>query len=168
MKIELKQWSEDNKKDLIKICNSVDRKYLSGRLPYPYTEESANWWYENVASGDGKNGIFRAIAVDGEIVGSISVEPKGDIYIKDTEIGYMLLSEYHGKGIMTEATKQICELAFAQLDIERITGNVCSPNIASQRVLINNGFELEGIMKKAVYKNGNITDLHIYGKCKSV
>ncbi len=166
MKLELKKWSEDNKKDLINICNSVDRKYLSERLPYPYTEESADWWYENVVSGDGKNGIFRAVAVDGEIVGSISVEPKSDIYIKDTEIGYMLLSEYHGKGIMTEATRQICELAFAELDIERITGNVCSPNIASQKVLLKNGFELEGIMKKAVYKNGNIADLHIYGKCK--
>ncbi|MCD7883366.1 MAG: GNAT family N-acetyltransferase [Lachnospiraceae bacterium] len=167
MKIELKKWTEENKNDLIRICNSVDRKYLTGRLPYPYTEESANWWYENVVSGDGKNGIFRSVAVDSIIVGSISVEQKSDIYIKDTEIGYMLLSEYHGKGIMTEATRQICKLAFVELDIERITGNVFSPNIASQKVLLKNNFELEGIMKKAIYKNGNIADLHIYGKCKA-
>ena len=37
--------------------------------------------------------------------------------------------------------------------------------VASQRVLLKNGFQLEGIMKNAVYKNEMITDLHIYGKC---
>lgn len=166
MKVELKKWTEENKKDLIRICNSVDREYLSGRLPYPYTEESADWWYENVVSGDGKSGVFRAISVDGDIVGSISIEPKDDIFIKDTEIGYMLSTEYHGRGIMTEATRQICEIAFAELDIERITGNVFAPNIASQKVLLKNGFELEGVMKRAVYKNGETYDLYIFGKCK--
>ncbi len=166
MKIELIKWTEENKKDLIKICNSVDRKYLSGRLPYPYTEDCADWWYVNVVSGDEKNGIFRAISMDGIIIGSISIEPKYDIYIKDTEIGYMILTEYHGKGIASEAVRQICEIAFAKLDIERITGYVCSPNIASQKVLLKNGFQLEGLMKKAIYKNKNIYDLHIYGKCR--
>lgn len=167
MKIELKKWKEENKNDLIRICNSVDRKYLSGRLPYPYTEESADWWYANVVSGDGKNGIFRAISVDGIIVGSISVEMKSDVYAKDAEIGYMLLSEYYGKGITTEASLRICDIAFAELDIERLTGYVCSPNIASQKVLLKSGFELEGLMKRAVCKDGNMYDLYIYGKCKT-
>ncbi len=166
MEIKLFKWDESNKGDLIRICNAVDRKYLSGRLPYPYTEQSAAWWYENVVSGDGKNGIFRAISVDDEIIGSISVELKADIYSKDTEIGYMLLSEYSGRGIMTEAVNMICELAFSQLDIVRITGYVLAPNAASQRVLLKNGFELEGVMKNAVYKNGSCCDLHIYGRCK--
>ena len=44
MKIELKHWTPDLKQDLINICNSVDRTYLSNRLPYPYTEESADRW----------------------------------------------------------------------------------------------------------------------------
>jgi RimJ/RimL family protein N-acetyltransferase len=167
MKIELKKWTEENKKDLIRVCNSVDRKYLSGRLPYPYTVESANWWYANVVSGDGKNGIFRAISVDGEIVGSISIEKKTDIYIKDSEIGYMLMPEYQGRGIMTEAVSGICEIGFRELDIERITGYVFATNTASQKVLLKNGFELEGLMKRAVYKDGNISDLHIYGKCRA-
>ncbi len=166
MKIELVKWTEDIKSDLIRICNSIDRTYLSGRLPYPYTEASADWWYENVVIQDGDKGIFRAIVVDGFVVGSISIEPKTDVYMKDTEIGYMLLAEYYDKGIMTEAARQICELAFAELDIERITGCVYAPNIASQKVLLKNDFELEGVLKRAVYKDDKIYDLHIYGKCK--
>ncbi len=166
MKIELVKWTEDNKGDLIRICNSVDRKFLSGRLPYPYTEASADWWYENVVIQDGKTGIFRAIVADGLVVGSISIEPKTDVYIKDAEIGYMLLADYYGKGIMTEAVSQVCKLAFDELDIERITGCVYAPNIASQKVLLKNDFELEGVLKRAVYKEDKIYDLHVYGKCK--
>ena len=67
---------------------------------------------------------------------------------------------------MTEAVNQITRIAFSQLDIVRITGLVYEPNAASQHVLEKNGFALEGIMKKAVFKNNNIYDLCVYGKYK--
>lgn len=163
MKIELVKWTVENKNDLIRVCNAADRTYLSERLPNPYTEKSADWWYENVVCQDGKTGIFRAISADGRIVGNVTVEPKTDIYGKDTEIGYLLDDAYRNRGIMTEAVRQICEIAFTELEIERITGYVCSVNLASQRVLQKNGFTLEGILKNGVYKNGAHCDLHIYG-----
>ena len=67
---------------------------------------------------------------------------------------------------MTESVRQICELAFQELDIIRITGLVYEPNLASRTVLEKNGFLLEGVMKNAVIKNTNIFDLCIYGKIK--
>ena len=164
MKVELKKWSLDDKKQLMDICNSVERDYLSDRLPYPYTEECADWWLNMVLEHDGKDGVFRAIVADGKIVGNISVEQKSDVYRKDAEIGYMLITEEWSRGIMTEAVKKICEEAFAELPILRITGMVYAPNTASRRVLEKNGFELEGIMKNAVVKKGRIYDLCIYGK----
>ena len=39
MKIELKKWSIEDKESLIRICNTIDRNYLSDRLPNPYTKE---------------------------------------------------------------------------------------------------------------------------------
>ena len=33
---------------------------------------------------DGKDGIFRAIVVDGKVVGNISVEQKSDVRCKDS------------------------------------------------------------------------------------
>ena len=92
------------------------------------------------------------------------MEVKGDVYCKDAEVGYLLLTNKWSKGIMTESVKQICSMAFSQLDIVRITGLVYEPNIASQRVLEKNDFILEGIMKNAVFKNNNIYDLYVYGK----
>ena len=164
MNVKLVKWSQELKPELIKICNDVDRSYLSERLPYPYIEESADWWLGMVSEHDGKDGVFRAIAVDGKIVGNISVEQKSDVYCKDGEIGYLLLTEYWSKGIMTEAVRQICAEAFSELDIVRITGLVYAPNIASGRVLEKNGFVSEGLQRDAVYKAGKIYDLCLFGK----
>lgn len=44
MNVILEKWTHEFKPELIKICNEVDRFYLSNRLPYPYTEELADWW----------------------------------------------------------------------------------------------------------------------------
>lgn len=160
----LKKWTIDDKSELIKVCNEIDRQYISNRLPFPYTENDAKEWISMVEQHDGKNGIFRAIVVNGEYVGNISVEKMSDVRCKDSEIGYLLLTDKWSNGIMTEAVNQICSIAFLELDIIRITGLVYKPNIASKRVLEKNNFVLEGIMKKAVLKNGNIFDLCLYGK----
>ncbi len=164
MNVELKQWDIKDKDLLVNLCNSVDRKYLSNRLPYPYTNESAEWWLNRVEGIDGKDGIFRAIVVDGEYIGNISVELKEDVYQKDCEIGYFLLDEHAGKGIMTQAVSLICELSFSQLDILRISGLIYEPNVASAKILERNGFILEGTLRNAVFKNGNVYNLKMYGK----
>ena len=166
MNIELRKWSIEDKEALIKMCNSIDRSFLSDRLPNPYTNESAEWWLNTIKGNEGKKGVFREIIVDGEIVGTISIEQKDDVYRKDSEIGYYLLQEVYSKGIMSEAVRQICEIAFETLDIIRITGLVYEPNIASRKVLEKNGFLLEGKMEKAVIKNNNFFDLCIYGKVR--
>ena len=166
MNVKLVKWTQENKHELIKICNEVDRSYLSNRLPYPYTEESADWWLGMVSEHDGKDGVFRAIAADDKIVGNISVEQKSDVYCKDAEIGYLLLTDCWSKGIATEAVRQICAEAFSELDIIRITGLVYAANIASARVLEKNGFAREGLQRNAVYKDGKIYDLCIFGKLK--
>lgn len=164
--VKLVKWTEEIKPELIKICNEADRSYLSDRLPYPYTEESADWWLGMVSEHDGKDGIFRAIAADGKIVGNISVEQKSDVYCKDGEIGYLLMTDYWSRGIMTEAVRQICAAAFSELDIVRITGLVYAPNTASIRVLEKNGFVREGLQRNAVYKDDKIYDLCLFGKLK--
>lgn len=166
MEITLEKWKKEDAYDLMRICNETDRTYLSNRLPYPYTEENAGWWLNMVSESEGKRGIFRSVRVDGEIVGNITVEQKEDVFVKDAELGYLLLPDMWSKGIMSEAVRRICEIAFKELDVVRITGQVYEPNAASRRVLEKNGFELEGILKKAVFKEGKIWNLCVYGKTK--
>lgn len=63
----------NDSKELTALCNAVDRSFLSDRLPYPYTEEDAKAWLNMVAQNDSVTGIYRAIVMDGQPIGSISV-----------------------------------------------------------------------------------------------
>ncbi len=144
--------------ELTNLCNAVDRRFLSDRLPNPYIEKDAEEWLKMVNDNDEITGIYRAIVYDGKLIGSISVEKKDD----DAEIGYMLLNEYTNKGIATEAVKQVCTIAFKILSLEQITANVFPQNIASIRVLQKNGFKYKGAIPNAVIKDGNVYDLLIY------
>lgn len=168
MDVELRKWTLETKKELINICNKTERKYLSNRMPFPYQEEDADWWLNMVREQDGKSGIFRAVVVDGQYVGNISIEQKSDVHARDGEIGYYLLPEWYSRGIMTKAAKQVCKLAFSQLKLLRITGLVYEPNTASAKVLEKTGFVLEGIMKQAVWKDERVFNLCIYGKIPEI
>ena len=149
--MELRYWRLSDKMELTNLCNAVDRRFLSDRLPYPYTEKDAEEWLKMVTNNDAITGIYRAIVYDGKLIGSISVEKKDD----DAEIGYMLLNG-------TEAVRQVYSIAFKILSLEQITANVFQPNIASIRVLLKNGFKYKGAIPNAVIKDGNVYDLLIY------
>ena len=58
MNIILRHWTNDDKAELIALCNAVDRTYLSARLPNPYTDADADWWLGMVQVDEGENGIF--------------------------------------------------------------------------------------------------------------
>lgn len=152
MKAELKKWCWDYKNDLIDLCNNIDRSYLSDAIPYPYTEQSADFWLNIAVNDDEKGGIYRAIYENGKIIGNISVELKEDVYRKDALLGYYLKPDCCSKGIMTQAVNQICKIAFEKLDIIRITALVYQPNKASAKVLEKNGFTLEGTCKTQFIK----------------
>ncbi len=162
MTITLHNWKTDDKLVLMALCNAVDRTFLSDRLPYPYDEADADWWLGMVAENDGKEGVWRAIVVDGQIVGSISVERMADEERNVGAIGYMILTPWWSKGLGTEAVRQMCGIAFRELALERIIGEVFPENLASARVLEKNGFRLEETKVGAVVKGGTAVDVRVY------
>ena len=162
MTFDLHKWTSVDRKALMTLCNAVDRTFLSDRLPYPYTEADADWWLGMVAENDGKEGVWRAIVADGQIVGSISVERMADENRAAGSIGYMILTPFWLQGIGTEAVRQICTIAFWELALERIIGEMFPENLASARVLEKNGFQLERTKIGGVVKDGKAMDVKIF------
>ena len=164
MTIILHKWTSNDKEALMALCNAVDRTFLSDRLPYPYTEADADWWLGMVAENEGKEGVWQSIWADGQLVGSISVERKDEGGQAIGEIGYMILTPFWSQGIGTESVRQICEIAFRELELQQIVGNVFPENVASARVLEKNGFQLNGTMTGSIVKNGSLLDVKVYIK----
>ncbi len=164
MTIDLHKWKSADREALMALCNAVDRTFLSDRLPEPYTEADADWWLGMVAENDGKEGVWRAIVADGKIVGSISVERMADEQRNVGSIGYMILTPFWSQGIGTEAVRQICGIAYRELALKRIIGEVFPENLASARVLERNGFRLEETKVGAIVKGGKAMDVKVYVK----
>lgn len=83
---------------------------------------------------------------------------------KKAEIGFWLISDYWGKGIMTEAMPLICNYGFDNLGLHRIEGIVETDNRNCKNALAKLDFQHEGTMKECEIKNGQFISLDIYAK----
>ncbi len=165
MDFKLRPWRIEDAESLASYANnSKIAENLRDVFPYPYTLSDAKGYIEFCLGL--KEQLCFAVEVGGEAAGSIGVFIKDDVYRKSAELGYWLGEQYWGRGIMSKAVLQICELAFSNYDIVRIFAEPFARNIGSRRVLEKAGFELEGILRKSVCKNGIIEDSCMYAKLK--
>ena len=61
---------------------------------------------------------------------------------KYAEVGYELLPDFQGKGIMTSALREIINFAFTKLDLEVIEAFTHAENRASKKLLESFGFRV--------------------------
>jgi RimJ/RimL family protein N-acetyltransferase len=109
---------------------------------------------------------FFAIISDRQLVGSIGIITKTDIYRKNLEIGFFISEDFWGKGFATKAIKAATSYAFRDFDIVRVYAETFSDNIGSQKALQKAGFKLEATLKKNIVKNEVIKDSCIYSVLK--
>lgn len=135
-------------------------------FPHPYAPEDAAWYIRECLETKDSRELRRAIVVDGEAAGSITVTPQGDVYRRSAELGYWLGEPFWGRGIMTQAVRQMCEEAFSRYDIVRVFAEPYAHNQGSRRVLEKAGFTLEGVLRQSVYKNGKLYDSCLYARLR--
>ncbi|WP_428229251.1 GNAT family N-acetyltransferase [Flavobacterium sp.] len=83
------------------------------------------------------------------------------------EIGYMLLPEFHGKGIIPEALKTLIDYGFNKMKLHSIEAVIDPDNYASERVLQKLNFVKEGHFKEVEYFEGHFYDSVIYSLLES-
>jgi RimJ/RimL family protein N-acetyltransferase len=160
----LRNYYEKDHDCLQRLANNQNvSKYLTDTFPFPYTRHDAEWW---ISTGC-KNGINKVIEWDGEFVGAVGASVQNDERRFSAVVGYWLGEPYWGKGIAYRALNLFTDEMFNTTEVVRLFAGVFSPNTASIRVLEKSGYQLEAILKKAVYKNGDFIDEYVYAKLKS-
>lgn len=162
--ITLREFLPGDSKQLVVLLNNYNvTRYLSTRLPFPYSDSDADWW----TSIGSKQGIIRAITIDENLVGCVGAEAGSFEESRAAEIGYWIGEPFWGAGYATAALHELTQIVFSETEIVRIVAPVFSPNLASMRVLEKCGYELEGIFRKGCYKDGHYYDKHIFAKLHS-
>ena len=110
-------------------------------------EGTGKWWA--IRSTDGAV-FFGAIGVNG----IIPTHRKG-------EIGFWLLPEHWGQGLIYSVLPLVLEHAFGALGLHRLEAQVEPENPASRRVLEKVGFRYEGTLRECELKDGRFLSLDI-------
>jgi RimJ/RimL family protein N-acetyltransferase len=158
----LRPFREADVPSLVKHAN--DREVwlqLRDRFPHPYTLADARHWLERLERSDPLTHF--AVEVDGEAAGGIGLEPQVDVHALSAEVGYWLGRAVWGRGVATAAVRALTDFVFERDKWQRLFANVFSTNPASMRVLEKVGYRREGVLRKAVIKDGRVQDQIVYG-----
>ena len=168
MHCKIRKWKLSDAKALSDTLSSGKiQQNLRDGLPFPYTEQDGKDYISSVLSADTDITFAFAITVQDKAIGSISVLRQSNIHRQTAELGYYIAEEYWGKGIMTDAVRQICRYVFDNSNIIRIYAEPFAFNTASCRVLEKAGFQYEGTLRSNAVKNGRIIDMKLYSLLKS-
>lgn len=161
MDFKLRLWKISDVDDLVHYAdNPKIAANLTNQFPHPYYRKDAEEFITKVLVHNPTQ-VF-AIEIDGKASGAIGVFPQTDIHLKNLELGYWLAEIYWGKGITTEAIRQMVDYGFRTFDVDRIFARPFGINVSSHRVLEKNGFKLEARFAKTAYKNGEYLDELVY------
>ena len=163
MNCKIRKWKLTDAKDIaVALSNKKIQDNLRDGLPYPYTEQDGIDFISSMLSANEDETFAFAITLDDKAIGSIAVFRQQNIHRQTAEMGYYIAEEYWGKGIMTDAVKQICECVFKNSDILRIYAEPFAYNVGSCRVLEKAGFQYEGTLRNNAVKNGKVIDMKMY------
>jgi ribosomal-protein-alanine N-acetyltransferase len=163
----LKRITDDDVKEVFELrSNPETMKYIP--RPLVKTTEDA---LGHIAMIEEKiltnTGINWGITLQGStkvvgIIGYYRMQPEN----YRAEIGYILLPEFHGKGIITEAVKRLIKYGFNDLKLHSIEAVIDPENFASEKVLQKCGFVKEAHLKEAEFYEGRFLDKVIYSLLK--
>ena len=150
---------------LAKNINNYKIYRYTAQIPFSYSLKDARIYLKRVTR-EMKAGTVLSLAIikNRKVIGAVSLNKI--IKHHRAELGYWLAEEYWQQGIVSQAVKLIVAYGFKCLKLIRIYAYVMSPNKASMKVLKNNGFKKEGILKRHSVKDDRCSDLYVFAKVK--
>lgn len=131
------------------------------KMPWPYRLEHAEAWL--AAGRDARFPNFLVtdrVKIPGRIIGSVGFQPGDDG--ETPELGYWLVPDRWGEGLMVEAAQAAIDAARAGLGYARIVSGHFVDNPRSARVLEKLGFTRTGIAPRECRARGRRVDCVLF------
>lgn len=141
-RLTLREWETDDLDDLYEYARDEDVGPMAGWLPHKNKKESEDILNRFIL---GKKTF--AIVFEGKVIGSFGIEKYDEILLPELkelscrEIGFVLSKDYWGRGLMTEAAKEVIKYLFEKEALDAIVCTHFVQNRRSARVQEKCGFE---------------------------
>lgn len=132
-------------------------RYLAGAIPWPYPEDGAWTFLENVFPEieNGKRFIWAITerVGDGKLIGLIDLATEGPFHR-----GFWLVPEHRRKGYMTEAVAAVNDFAFEVVGLEKMRLSNAEPNLGSHKLKSKSGAILVEVNDDVPYVGGRFRE----------
>lgn len=166
-KVHLIAMEEEHIEMLRELANDPEFEKMIVGWSFPLSKTDQQRWFEHC-----KNDLDALRYV----ISTVEDGPVGAIGLRNIDWkngtadgGGMRIAkkEIRTRGLATDAWMTLMRYCFEELRLNRVNGQALVYNIASQKVCEKVGFKREGIMRQAVYKNGQFHDVIMYGCLRS-
>lgn len=158
--------------DANRLFELVDknRAHLREWLPWldfnASVQDSANFIKRVAALADENTGLVMLINYHRLPVGIIGYNYIDNLH-RNCEIGYWIDTEHQGLGIITRCTKRLIDLAFTDLDLNKVSIPVAVGNTKSRAIPEKLGFQIEGTSREAEWLYDHYVDHVMYAMLHS-
>jgi len=141
----LRELQLDDAGEIFRLRSNKDVNDLIGRRSAVTIDDAIEFirMIQDKAANDESVLWAITLAGDPKLIGTVlywNIKPEKN----KAELGYELLPEHQGKGIMTETLKKVIEFGFKELNFKMITAETNERNDKSIQLLEKLGFKLEG------------------------
>lgn len=129
-------------------------KYL-GTFDFSNFEKQLNWW--KISSLDKTKAYFILCSEDETRIGFVRMD-EIDHFNKSIRVGGDIYPSFRGKGYGTKMYELLLEYCFRQLNMNRVWLFVLNFNKVAIELYSKMGLQIEGIQRKAVFRDGVYND----------
>ncbi|HMI08273.1 MAG TPA: GNAT family N-acetyltransferase [Flavobacterium sp.] len=143
-RLTLRKLSKNDSEEILQLRSNTETNKFLDRKPSKTIEDALNF-INSIIEDESDELFYWAITKTGEdkLIGTICLfDFLGDL--KKCEIGYELLTEYNGQGIMIEAAKKVIEYAIEILGLKAMDALTHKHNQSSTKLLQKLNFKKLG------------------------
>ena len=141
----------------------IQPKVVWGTLQLPYSPVEG----QRRRLSEPQDGSYALVAcVNGQVIGHLKIRtfPNSPRRKHIGSIGMSVHDEWQGKGIGTALMQAAVDFADKWLNLTRLDLSVCTDNEPALRLYKKFGFEIEGTMRRYVFRDGQFVDVYLMAR----
>ncbi len=165
-RIILRNLNEKDADKVFEFNSSLEMLKYVPRDPYIKIEEGIEKTKSFIKGFEDKNAIWWAFVLKTEKSLDKLIGYGGlfdiNIEVNKAELGYGLLKEYWGQGIISEVVKKIVNFGICEMDLHKVYAYIEPANIPSIKIVERLEFKKEGMLIDDVFARNKYFDMSVY------
>lgn len=162
-RLVLRELRDDDAEAANRLFADPEVMRFIGRPPHQSIEETREFLAKNRILFPERQGVKWAITLRGDdrLIGSCGHWRLMKEHSR-AEVGYDLMREHWGKGLMREALHAVLHYGFVDMELHSAEAQIDPDNDRSRKVLMGLGFTEDGRIRENFYAMGRYTDTVIF------